>query len=66
MTELEMSLSLDIVVEPTKNYVLIDPLLQAEILYLRHIFAIQKIQRNEMGHLNQDSWVDLLPWHSSN
>lgn len=66
MTELEMSLSLGLVVEPEKNHVMVDPILQAEVLYLRHIFAIQKAQRQEIGQFNQDIWADLLPWHSSN
>ena len=66
MTELEMSLSLGLVVEPERNHVTVDPLIQAEILYLRHIFTIQKMQRQEMGQLNHDTWAELLPWHSAN
>lgn len=66
MTELEMSFTLGLTVEPEKNRVAIDPGIHAEIMYLRHIFAINKIQREEVGRFNHDTWADLLPWHSVN
>jgi hypothetical protein len=66
MTELEMSLSLGLVLETEKNRLKSDPQAKAEILYLQHIFAIQKIQRQEMGELNSENWLALIPWHSSN
>jgi len=66
MTELEMSITLGLMTEPEKNRVKIDPLLQAEIMYLKHIFAIAKTQNTEVGRANPDSWAALLPWHSTN
>ena len=66
MTELEMSLTLGITNEPVKNRVSIDPLLHAEIMYLKHIFKINEIQKLEVGNANPDAWADLLPWHSLN
>lgn len=66
MTELEMSLTLGLMTEPEKNRVKVDPLLQAEIMYLKHIFAIAKNQTTEVGRANPDSWASLLPWHSTN
>lgn len=66
MTELEMSITLGMTAEPEKNKVKIDPLLQAEIMYLKHIFAITKSQSQEVGRANPDAWAALLPWHSAN
>jgi hypothetical protein len=66
MTELEISLTLGLVVEPEMNRVHMDPVLHAEIHYLRHIFAINKMQREEVGRVNTDVWAELLPWHSVN
>jgi len=66
MTELEMSITLGLMVEPEKNRVQIDPLLQAEIMYLKQIFAISKSQSLEVGRVNPDTWAALLPWHSVN
>jgi hypothetical protein len=66
MTELEMSLTLGLMVEPEQNRVQVDPLIQAEIMYLKHIFSIAKVQSCEVGRVNPDFWADLLPWHSMN
>ncbi len=66
MTELEMSITLGLTTEPEKNKVKIDPLLQAEIMYLKQIFAISKFQKMEVGRANPDTWAALLPWHSAN
>jgi hypothetical protein len=66
MTELEMSITLGLMVEPEQNRVKIDPLLQAEIMYLKQIFAISKSQNQEVGRVNPDTWAALLPWHSVN
>lgn len=66
MTELELSLTLGILVEPERNKVKVDPLLQAEIMYLKHIFQIIDDQKEDIGVLNPDVWADLLPWHSLN
>jgi hypothetical protein len=66
MTELEMSLTLGMMCEPEKNRVQIDPVIQAEIMFLKHIFSITRIQRTEVGRINPDVWAELLPWHSMN
>jgi hypothetical protein len=66
MTELEMSLTLGLLAEPEKNRVKVDPLLQAEIMYLKSIFAIAQNQKNEVGRANPDIWANLIPWHSAN
>jgi hypothetical protein len=66
MTEIEMSLTLGLILESEQNRVHQDPQAKSEILYLQHIFAIQKLQRSEMGELNVDNWLGLIPWHSSN
>ena len=66
MTELEMSLTLGIMSEPERNFVQVDPFIQAEIMYLKQIFAINRIQREEVGQLNPDAWAQLVPWHSLN
>ncbi len=66
MTELEMSLTLGMMSEPEKNRVNVDPLIQAEVMYLKQIFDIAKLQRKEVGRANPDSWALLLPWHSAN
>lgn len=66
MTELEMSLTLGIMVEPERNYVHTDPLIQTEIMYLKHVFILNRLQRQEVGQFNPDTWAQLLPWHSLN
>ncbi len=66
MTELEMSLTLGILNEPEKNVVKVDPMLRAEIMYLKHIFMVNQKQREEIGNFSPDSWADMLPWHSLN
>ena len=66
MNELEMSLTLGLIVEPEKNMVNLDPLGQTEMHFLRHIFAISKAQSQEIGRFNHALWADLLPWHSMN
>jgi hypothetical protein len=66
MTELEMSLTLGIKVEPDKNVVKMDPLLQSEIIYLKYIFLIAKRQADEVGRANSELWNTLLPWNSAN
>ncbi|MGE0200504.1 MAG: hypothetical protein AB7P76_06015 [Candidatus Melainabacteria bacterium] len=66
MTELEMALTLGLLNEPVRNKVQMNPLIEAEILYLKHIFVINQTQRKEIGSVNGDIWADLLPWHSLN
>ncbi|WP_373532754.1 hypothetical protein [Vampirovibrio sp.] len=66
MTEIELSLTLGLTIEPEQNKVQMDPLIQAEIMYLKHIFMINKMQTLEVGRANPDFWADLLPWHSAN
>jgi hypothetical protein len=66
MTELEMSLTLGIISEPEKNFVKVDPVLHAEVMYLKHVFSIIQCQRSEVGRLTGDTWAALLPWHSLN
>jgi hypothetical protein len=66
MTELEMSLTLGMMVEPEKNRVPVDAMIQAEMNYLRHIFVINKLQQIELGRFNTELWAELLPWHSMN
>lgn len=66
MTEIELSLTLGLTIEPEKNYVQVDSLIQAEVMYLKHIFSIAKIQSMEVGRANPDFWAELLPWHSMN
>ena len=66
MTELEMSLTLGMMCEPEKNRVHIDPVIQAEVMFLKQIFCIAKMQRTEVGRVNPDAWAGLLPWHSMN
>jgi hypothetical protein len=66
MTELEMSLTLGLVMEPEYNRVHVDPLIQTEIMYLKHIFSIARMQSTEIGRANPDVWAELLPWNSVN
>lgn len=66
MTELEMSMTLGLMSEPELNRVKVDPVIEAEIMYLKHIFAISRLQRAEVGRVNPDVWAELLPWHSMN
>lgn len=66
MTEIELSLTLGLMIEPECNKVKVDPLIQAEIMYLKHVFSITKMQKQEVGSANPDFWADLLPWHSAN
>lgn len=66
MTELELSLTLGLMVEPEQNKVKVDPLIQAEIMYLKHVFSINRLQTQEVGRANPDFWAELLPWHSVN
>jgi hypothetical protein len=66
MTELEMSLTLGLMIEPEQNRVHVDSLIQAEIMYLKHIFSIARVQSAEVGRVNPDFWADLLPWNSIN
>lgn len=66
MTELEMSLTLGLVIEPENNRVHVDPLIQTEIMFLKHIFSIARMQSAEIGRANPDLWAELLPWNSVN
>jgi hypothetical protein len=66
MTEIELSLTLGLMLEPEQNKVKIEPLIHAEIMYLKHVFVINRLQRQEVGRANPDFWADLLPWHSTN
>ena len=66
MTELELSLSLGLVIEPERNRIPADELVKSEILYLQHIFSIREHQSREIGSLASESWIELLPWHSAN
>lgn len=66
MTEIELSLTLGLMLEPEQNKVHIEPLIHAEIMYLKQVFVINRLQRQEVGRANPDFWADLLPWHSTN
>ena len=66
MTELELSVTLGIVPEPEKNRLHVDALLRAEILYLQHIFAITRYQKDSANAPWKDAWMELVPWHSLN
>ena len=66
MTELELSMTLGIVVEPEKNRMPVDSLIRAEILYLGQVFSLMEGQKSEIGRLTDDVWAELLPWHSLN
>ena len=66
MTELEMAMTLGLVTEPEKNFVKVDPVIIAEIQHMKHIFVIAQDQHKEIGRLNPDVWMELLPWHSLN
>ena len=66
MTELEMSLTLGILVEPDRNRVEVDPLLASQIMCLKHVFVMNESQKTEIGNIHGDTWAQLLPWHSLN
>jgi hypothetical protein len=66
MNELEMSAVLGILSEPAENYVKVDPLLKAELVYLKYIFSAVQCQKDAIGPVNPDLWCDFLPWHSLN
>lgn len=65
MTEIELSLTLGLVLEPADNKVKLDPLIKAEITYLKSIFEIANDQSKTLGKVTQ-TWTTLLPWHSLN
>ena len=66
MTEQEMCLVLGILNEPEKNRVRMDEHLRLDLALLGDVFAIARDQREHLGSVNCDVWIDFLPWHSMN
>lgn len=66
MTEVEIALTLGITPEPEQNRVHVTPLIEAEILYLKQVFVINRLQVQEVGRFNNEFWADLVPWQSLN
>ena len=52
MTELEMSLMLNLVLEPVENKVKVSPSIVSDVIYMQSIFEISKKQIRDIGRFN--------------
>lgn len=66
MSELELAVTLGIILEPENNYVSVNPLLISEILHLKQIFQLVDLQKKILGPVNPEMWCEFLPWYSMN
>jgi hypothetical protein len=66
MSELELSLVLGLLHDPTQNRLPIDEELKAELQHLNQIFQVQQLQQQAFKRPTQNLWREFLPWHSLN
>ncbi len=66
MTELEMSTTLGILFDPDCNKVLPDPEVCESIRKVSLAFAEVTMQKQLFGPVNEDVWLEFIPWHSLN
>lgn len=66
MTELELCDHLGLLLEPTKNRVVMNEDLENDIAYVNLVFAEATLQKSDLGPVQQDLWLELIPWHSLN
>jgi hypothetical protein len=66
MTELEMSETLGIILDPENNRLSISKQLRWDIQKVYRAFSEANTQRESFGTLNEDLWLEFIPWHSLN
>lgn len=66
MTEMELCLTLGMIQEPDKNRFNATPLAKAQLCLVVEALTIQRIQKQHLGTLNDELWLEMLPWHSIN
>jgi hypothetical protein len=66
MTELELCNTLGILVEPDKNRVALTEEVRQSIEQVSSAIRESGCQRRIFGVLNQDLWLEFIPWHSLN
>ncbi len=66
MTELEMSVTLGLLIEPEKNFVHIDKDLKEDINHIANAFTEISRQKCTLGAFHTDIWLEFVPWHSLN
>jgi hypothetical protein len=66
MNELEMCETLGIIVDPQQNKLSMTTDIADNILLLSEAFFLQGKQREQLGPVNPDLWLELVPWHSLN
>lgn len=66
MTELEMSRTLGILADPEHNRIHLEPDMASDLMMVTLAFHEMRTQRRYIGTLNQDLWLEFLPWHSLN
>ncbi len=66
MNEVEMSRTLGILVDPDKNRVKASRRCSADIIQVCRALREINHQKERFGTLNQDLWLEFVPWHSLN
>lgn len=66
MTELEMCDTLGILIEPGRNRVKVTRELRQNIGLISQAFSEMTTQKELYGTVNQDIWLEFVPWHSLN
>ncbi len=66
MTELEMSQTLGMIMDPVRNRLAVTSDLALEMTQLGMAFTQAIRQRPHLGTLNPDLWLEFVPWHSLN
>lgn len=66
MNELEMSAALGILLDPDKNKLDVTPELACDIERVSRAFQEITEQKEIYGPLNEDLWLEFIPWHSLN
>lgn len=66
MTEMELCLTLGMIQEPERNRFESTPVAKAQMCLAVEALMIQKIQKAQLGSLNDELWLEMLPWHSIN
>jgi hypothetical protein len=66
MREMEMCAALGIVLDPDRNKLSVTPELACEIAIVSFAFLEINTQREVFGQVNEDLWLEFIPWHSLN
>jgi hypothetical protein len=66
MNELEMCKTLGILFDPEMNKVSLTQDLIDDIIQVCNAFSEITHQKERYGSVNQDLWLEFIPWHSLN